>query len=274
VTKQFGRKYLCQIGTLVFDALDVEFRAIKTLNSEPNTLDLVVYNLTPDHRKQLKQNQNLIAKLDAGYTGNIGTVFYGRVRDVHSEYDPPDWITQLSSGDGEQEKQTARINESFAPGTPLPTILTKAAEALGLGVGNIVTQAPLAQFLDGSKQTLHGTVLSGPAARELDRIAHSAGLEWSIQDQIIQFLPLNQPTNEVAVVLTPATGLIGSPTIGNDGIISASALLNSAIIPGRQLHIYSREINVVARCESVAFMGSSAGGDWYADIEAKELEKF
>jgi len=272
MTEQFIRQYRVTVGEIQFDSLDISFKVTKTLTEEPNTVELVIYNLNPDNRAALEQQQKVPVQIEAGYKDAMGVIFLGKVREVWSSYNPPNWVTTLSSGDGEDELQTSRVNKSYGPGTPVTVIIKDVAKGINIEIGNIPIVSPSATLLEATNVFLNGVVLSGPARREFDRLIKSAGLQWSVQDGAFQLLEAGKALIAEAVVITPDTGLIGSPTVGNDGTIKLRALLNSSIIPGKQLTVSCAGLSGFFRCEKVTFEGDSSGGSWYVDVEAKVLK--
>lgn len=271
MTTQFNRQYELQVGEVVSTDLDIQFDIVKTLRKEPNTADITIFNLNPDNRDTLAELEKPVAQLKAGYEGDIKTIFLGDTRSAFSSYEPPDWVTLIEGGDGEDKVSKKRINKTFAPGTPLSVIIQAAATALGLGTGNLAQFLPFAKLVNGGKETINGMTLSGPAARELYRIVRSTGLEYSVQDSTLQFLSAGKSLIDTAVVLTPETGLIGVPTFGNDGVIELRTLLDGDIIPGRQLILESKSFAGTLRAERCQYTGATDGTDWYVDIEATLL---
>ena len=271
MSRQFERQYEIQVGSILFSDLDVSFTVTKTLKPEPNTCDLIVYNLNPDNRKSLDDAESAVVRISAGYTDAVGMIFLGDLREIASTYEPPNWITRLGSGDGETAVRESRINRSFAAGTNLVTVLKKAAEDMGIGAGNLDQLAPSGSLVEAGQEFLNSLTLSGPAAREFDRIARSAGFEFSIQDGAIQLLEAGQTLVDRAYVLTPSSGLIGSPTLGSDGTITFRALLNSDIIPGRQIVLQTETIDERIRAERCTYRGDWGGNDWYIEGEGKAL---
>jgi len=73
---------------------------------------------------------------DAGFAGggSLPLLFGGDLREVQSYREGPDWVTTLSSGDGDVAKKK-RVNKSFGPGTPLKFAIEQVASELGLGLG-------------------------------------------------------------------------------------------------------------------------------------------
>jgi len=270
---QFSRRFRVEVDRIAFDALDINFTAVRTLDKNPNTLELQIYNLNPDHRAYLSAVSNPIVQLSAGYDDNMGVIFLGDVREVSSAQDGgSDWVTTLSSGDGERATRFDRINKSFAAGTPIPTVISSIADELDLGLGNLNEATKKGSMIDAAFETQFGIVVSGSAKRQLTRLTRSAGLEWSVQNGELQVLEAGKTLGTTAVVLTPTTGLIGSPAINNEGVCEFTALLNPNIIPGRQIHIDSATIDSVFRVERVTFYGQSAGGAWYVEVEASEVK--
>jgi hypothetical protein len=234
-------------------------------------MDLTIYNLNEDHRGLIQGTEELVVQLSAGYQDKAGVIYLGDVREVESKYTTPDWITTLGSGDGEKATQFSRVNRSFAAGTKLETVLNAVGQSMGLGEGNLKQVAPQGQLVEAGGEFINGVTVSGQSAREMDRLVRSAGLEWSIQDQTLQLLKAGTTLQDTAIVLTPDTGLIGTPTIGNDGVIEITALMNSDIIPGRQLFVESTVIEANVRAEKCEYAGTTFGTEWYVKIEAREL---
>lgn len=272
MTEQYGRKYSVQIDDIFFDGLDIEFNVVKTLKKEPNTLVLKIYNLEEEKRRAIEEKKNPIVQLSAGYEDNIAVIFLGDVRDAGSAFEVPDWVTTLESGDGERATRFDRVNRAFRAGTSLETILRETAKAMNIGEGNLNRIIKKGRLIEAAAETNNGMVVSGSASREMDRLVRSAGLEWSIQDNTFQVLEAGKTLPGEAVVLTPNTGLIGSPTIDNDGILQFTALLNPEIIPGRQLQVKSLLIDSRFRVERAEYTGTVDGNDWYVSGEAKELK--
>lgn len=321
MTIQYDRRVEVKVDTLDIKGLHASFRVVKTLKKEPNTCELTIYNLTQDHRDQIAQADKPIVEIKAGYNGRetaggalaaaaavtsafgaseesddagFGTIFLGNVRDADSGYEPPTWTTSLESGDGERATRFSRINRSFAAGTSLATVMNEVAKSMQVGIGNAAKKAAEGNLLDAGTEFLNSVTMSGQASKEMDRITKSAGLEWSIQDGVFQLLDPGKPLEDTSIVIKDKTGLIGSPTIGNDGIIRFRTLLNADIVPGRQIELSSKvlgggaDIGVIAdldfglglgaeppvsrfRCERVEYIGSNFDHDFYCDIEATEL---
>jgi hypothetical protein len=176
-------------------------------------------------------------RLSAGYAKTKPTqIFYGQLIHVEHNVVAEDMITTLTTGDGAVAYRTARIQASFGPKTQIDQVLKTLIKALGLRPGN--SQKALADLVKSKFANIYlqGTVLSGPVASQITQLTRSAGLGWSIQDGAVQILDLNPLMSEFAIVLTPETGLIGSPAMSNKGVVSGKCL----IVP-----------DMIGRCRSV-----------------------
>ena len=263
-------------GKAVKQGLDVSFSAEGSLTRAPNTLDLAILNLNPDNRARLQQVEGTaICCLEAGYPGNIGQIFAGTVRTVFSGQEGVDWITSLECSDGSQQLRSKRINTSFPPGTRLKTVLEAVAKATGLELGNVSrTLLDSAAFTNGGKNLgqdfVEGVVVSGSAADEFDSLLQSAGLEWSIQGGEIQILRAGRPLEIPPVLLSTSSGLIGSPEVGQDGVVRFRSLIQPGIVPGRKVQVQSRQINgSVFKVIKTKVIGDMAGTEWYVESEAR-----
>ena len=64
---------------------------------------------------------------------------------------------------------------------------------------------------------------------------------------------------------------MGSPQVGNKGVVRFRSLMQADVFPGRKLRFDSRHVTGDYRCEQVAYVGDTHGADWYCEGEAKAL---
>ena len=122
-----------------------------------------------------------------------------------------------------------------------------------------------------SEKAQAGLTLSGDGKAILDGLAEKQGLEWSIQDNTLQVLAKDGHNGRQAVLLSPATGLVGSPIAreveGGQGV-EFKALIQPKLIPGGLVQIQSRHVSGTFKLRSTAFAGDTHGNDWYAKGKA------
>lgn len=273
----FRRYVALEIDTIrVSPDQRIRFRSTKTYKREPNTCEIKVYNLSPEHRAQLSKVKSPIVKLAAGYgTSDDGLtqLFYGQSIYVKHEVEGADIITTVSTTDGGEQVQKARVNLTFGSGTKTGTVLRRIAATLGLKPGNV---EKIARELDkGAKADIYsqGCAPCGSSAAELSHLLRSCGYDWSIQDQTISIRKVGTAADGFAVVLDPASGLIESPSISNKGVCTGVCLLFKAgagldLVPGRLIRLSSEFVSgqfILAKTEAI---GDNYSDDWYCNFQA------
>jgi hypothetical protein len=274
MTVLFERKVRVQVDDFVIEDLDVAFEIGKSLSAKtPNSAEIRIWNLNAEHRKRLQELEKVYVSLEAGYVGGTSLLFRGDLRDVLSTREGTDWITTITSDSGRRARKR-RILKSFAPGATVEDVLKAAAKAMGVNLGNTAAKTVSAK-IQGTQASkfFNGYALAGAIEAELDRLARSCGLEWSIQDDELQFLDQGMPLQELGIKLSPKTGLIGSPEPGNKGITEARCLMIPDLFPGRRIQIMSEHVTGIYRAETTKHVGDTAGHDWYVDLELRNEER-
>lgn len=276
VTELFSRDWRVTVDGLRLEGMDVAFKVEKSTKKEPNTCELRIWNLSSAHRQQLeglsvkgKNAQGRIrVEIEAGYVGRRHLIFRGDLRRAVTKREGPDLVTEIEGDDGGFSLLRAQVDKSFPAGTPVHYVVQGCARALGVGVGNL---AELASDLrtQGGGTFPTGTVLSGPASVELDRVLRSCGYRWSVQNGVLQLQRPGRALGTVAVLLTSDTGLIGRPSADADGTLSLQALLIPDLYPGARVKLDTEDLKGVYGIEKAVYTGSSHGQEWYADLEVK-----
>ena len=274
MTTLFGREVSLQVADLRLDGFDLSFQITRSLSAKtPNTAEIRVWNLNADHRKHLQELERVYVSLEAGYVGAKSLLFRGDLRDAASTREGPDWITSITS-DAARRARKARIVKSFAPGATVGSVLQDAAKQMGLKLGNSAQRVVEAKIAGTSAtQYFNGYALAGSVEDEIDRIAASCGLEWSVQDDELQFLDYGEPLSQLAVKLTPSTGLIGSPEPGNKGLVDVRCLIIPDLYPGRRVEVQSQHVRGFYRIEVSKHTGQTFARDWYVDLQLKSEQR-
>jgi hypothetical protein len=146
------------------------------------------------------------------------------------------------------------------------TVVRTLAQQMGIGEGNLAT---VTELLGASARA--GTVLHGQAAQELSRLCTQSGLEWSVQDGVLQFLRRGQGLERQAITLDSETGLIGSPERAGWRRIKLKALLQPDLVPGRKIVVDSSTAQGEYRITHVEYSGDTRSEDWHAELTAREI---
>lgn len=270
MSRLFRRVWRVQVGTLATEDLDVAFKVKRTLAATPGTCELTIYNLNADHRRELRPNAagrlRVFCQVDAGFEGTRSMLFRGDTRRIEHKRDGTEWVTVITAGDGEHAIRRARVVAAFAPDTTVASVVRALAQTMGVGEGNLASV--VGRFGASSRA---GTVLHGQAAQELTRICTAAGLEWSVQDGALQLLVRGQALQREAVVLSPETGLLGSPERCGWRKIKLSALLQPDLVPGRRVVVQSSTATGEYRIVEAEYAGETRGEDWNVDLVCRDI---
>ena len=252
-------------------SLRVSFKIVRAINGDPNKAEVSIYNLSQATRSAI-QERDIPTLIEAGYADNLSTLFRGRLTFARHERQGTDWISTFEIGDGISVYQRSRINESFAPSTKIEAVIKRVVEVSGLGSGNVTDVLAKGDFRGKLTEFKKGFAAAGKTLEVLKSLTDSVGLNMSVQDEQVQLLPQGGTNGDDQVLLNAASGLIGSPEIGEDGILDARSLLQGKLSPGRPVRIESSLIDAgFFRIEKVTHFGDIAGNDWYSDIEARAL---
>ena len=266
----FGRKVIVTIGTIQVTDLAMVFDVKKSLKPEPNTCDLTVYNLNPDHRAALEQMKIATVQIEAGYKEGTSILFVGDLRTGVSTHNGVDYETKITTGDGEKAVKTARIKVALKKGAATPDkVLKIIAQALGVGDGNLNDAVTKVKSSGIANNFSEGAVFSGSAFREMNAICRTCGLSWSIQNGKLQILPLKTALQGTAVSVSQSSGMVGAPTVDNDGVLTVKTLLIPDVFPGRLMVLDAQRLKGNYRIESCHYEGQTHGETWYNTIQAK-----
>lgn len=252
--------------------LKVTFKVTKTLKKEPNKAEVAIWNLNSESRATVQQkNQPTI--IEAGYIDNRAQIFSGYLDFAESRKDGRSWVTTLQSGDGSVPFKTARINRSFKGPVKVAEALRAAADAMGVNPGNLLEAVSAGPQRGTSDEFANGIVLSGKSEVQLDKLAKTMGLNWSIQNGQLLFLKAGQFIGEQAQLLAPGTGLIGSPEPGENGVVKVLTFIQPNVDPGNRIEVRSASVNGFFRIEKTEYAGDTGGGSgpWYAALECSPL---
>lgn len=243
----------------------IAFDISKSLIPQPNPISVSVYNLKEENRDRIRRTTDSVI-LRAGYTEEVGpiVVAVGDIVDVVHRNEPPDIITEITAGDGSRTLRTNKQSLTFGEGASAKQILAQVVESAGVALRD-VSGVDDSQFANGFAE-------SGPFPDIMEKLAGKLGVEWSIQNGEVQVTPLDTPTNELGIVVSPETGLIGAPErrtdqgtprspSQKDGWIIRS-LLRPSVEPGMRIALDSKMVKGTFRVTELQHVGDTHGQDW------------
>jgi hypothetical protein len=280
MSRLFGRVVQVSVGqrgqpATLIEGLRIVFKIEKTLEKTPNNATIDIYNLS-EKTRALFEEKNAAIRLTAGYEGSAKDIFIGDIAVATTKRAGPDLITSIEAADGMLSYQTKEADLSFAPGAKVGTILDQLTSAFGLTKGEI-------QGVNLNDQYLNGATFSGKVRDHIDTvIGKQPDLAWSIQDNQLQILPKSKGSTRQAVLLTPETGLVGSPfkrVVVNVDIAkkkegkeqetggTIKSLLNPELVPGRLVRVEAQFLKATQKIEKVTHQGDTHGVSFYSDVE-------
>lgn len=258
----------------------VSFTVEKSLDREPNKATVQIGNLSGSRRKSIENSEEPQLQIRAGYqdAGLQDSIFVGDAHDIYSSRDGANIWTHIEAKDGGQSYRSARLVASFKPGTALATVLNSIARAMGVGVGNTNAIASTATLDSGGNIFSSGLAIEGPAWRSMDSVCRSSGLRWSVQNGTLQLRQRRAPAEVTTVLLSPTTGLIGSPARESkdprtgDITVSATTLIVPGLYPGKVIVLDSSTVTGSWMIHGLRYTGSTVANDWYADLSLRDYD--
>jgi hypothetical protein len=186
-------------------SLRMAFSIQKGATATPNNCSLSVYNASKDTQALLAVIGNIII-LKAGYAEDIGaaTIFTGTISRSLTTREGPDWVTRVEMQDGLLEYRDTKVSVAYERGATALQVLRDLSGRFNLPVRQLPTGLT-------DRQYTNGFAFCGRLRDAMDKVCDFADLEWSIQNRQVQIIRKGGIYRQQAIVLSPDTGLIGSP---------------------------------------------------------------
>jgi hypothetical protein len=234
----------------------------------PNPSVIQIWNLGPESRNLVSKLYNLVI-LQAGYGNNIKTIFKGTITKTITRKNGPDYVTEITAGDGIYATQNSVINTSFSTPTSSSQILTTLVSAMGgQGVSpGLMTAQP-------TKVYQNGIVLSGKVVDLLKQICDDNNINFTIEDQKVVMVPYGGALSADTILISENTGMIGIPEIreqnasGLPALISFKSLLNPDLGSFKPVFVVSKFVNGIYTAAKVTHEGDTWGNEWFTEVEA------
>lgn len=285
MARQYNRVYKLLVqnesSVLQIEGLRITFEVVKDLRGYPNLARIDIYNLSKESRAKIQTEFDEII-FNAGYKGNVKTLFVGKIKNVTHLRQGADTITTVYAGDGQRDFEQSFSSFTLAEGATLGDIINTAVadfkeSALGL-----------VQGIDLSQDKLQGYSASKPTKKILDELATEYNFDWVIEQGAVKLIS-KDAIEDVEFEISAATGMINSPAITEIGA-DVTFLLNPEVLPGRVIKIVSAGANVglsnlqfrardTVRTEAtgrykvvkVTYTGDTHTDDWFSAVVGELL---
>src|SRR5690606_17695590 len=244
----------------------------RDLTRKPNKARVEIWNLSEEKRASLAEALATGAgavsmRISAGYVEpGTSLLFSGEVTSLSVVHGEHDVITTLEGKDARSVLRGSRISKSYAPGTTVEAVVRSVVSALGIGEGNLAGYVT-GLAIDGDRIFREGYAITGTAANALTDLLRPAGLRWSVQGGALEVRRAGSGLDDRAILLAPASGLVGTPQREEKGGISLTALLQPGLTPGAKISVESADVRGGYVIRETVFKGDTRSRDWYAHIK-------
>lgn len=280
--KFWKRQATLQIGSKRFGMDDLYFKfTVPFEDSEKlGTATIEAYNLSPATRNSIKKGMPII--LNAGYEGDIGAIFTGKVSQVSDKHSGTEVITTIAAAEALEEWLSKEVNKTYTAGSKASAIVKDLLNIFGLEVGTME--------LAVDKEYPRGKVCKGKVKNVLTEIVTSdCKSRFLIRNGIVT---INDPKTgtKTGYVLSAESGLLQAAeatdrtetttrqTTVKDGkekqevTYKRECLLNYHLAPADVVKIKSDTLNGNHLIKGGQHTGCP-DGDWKTTIEVQPLSK-
>lgn len=247
------------VGTRFDESLRIAFEVTKKDGSTQNECKIKIYNLSKDSL-ELIRTRNAVIQLYAGYGDVVPLLYKGIITRVTTDYTSGDVIANIESKRGflsiprrdpASTSPLARQVQGYIKRTF--TAQTSLLDGLRVVVGDIKTVAgeyasqiadDLTKVPSTTARAPRALTLSGTPDQVLTSFTGANGLDWWEEDGVIRVVPKGDASREQAFVLSPDSGLIGSPkakisgkTQKASGAVELVCLLNGELRVRRAVQV-------------------------------------
>jgi baseplate hub protein gp41 len=270
---------------LDLSAMKIKFEVKAFDEQSPNNASIRVYNLDPTTVKKIQGEFDTVI-LQAGYQqGLFGTIFKGTIKQYRTgRENATDTYLDILAADNDIGYNFGVVNQTLAAGSTPADVVKASAAAMGVTVG-------YTPKLNGTEY-IRGKVLFGLGRAHANAVAKTAGSTWSVQNGVLQMIPLTGYLPTEAVVLNSGSGMIGIPEITDNGL-HVRCLINPKLAVGGLIKVNNADINKLTqqnakdplafnqyaiqhlanistdglyRVYVIEYTGDTRGDEWFADL--------
>ena len=281
-------------GTRFDEALRIAFEVTKRDGSTQNECKVKLYNVSKDSL-ELVRTRNAVIQLYAGYGEVVPLIYKGIITRVTVDYDKGDVIVNIESKRGfltiprrdPSASPLARQVQGYIKRTfngqvslldGLQTVVSDVQAALGDYAREIA--ADLTKVPTTPARAPRGLTLSGPPQDVLTTYTQANGLDWWEEDGVLRVVPRGDASREQAYLISPDSGLIGSPkaklsgkTQKATGGVELVCLLNGELRARRAIQVQgTRALTGWYLIRKVEHKGDTWATEFYTTVEATPIK--
>lgn len=248
--------------------LRVDFDIELTKSRDANKATISIFNLSEDTRNKISKRNGYVS-LSAGYQNNLLEIFTGDISKVTHKKDGTEFITEIKAEDGRALMSRARIALMLTFDVTFERAVDEVLSAGGFNRGNVDSAISTLRSRGHKFPTYpEGITLFGKCSDMLERLFRDANLRWSLQSGQVLVLDKRLDSASRVIKISKASGLLGTPEVGDKGKMTVETQLQGRIKPGIDYVLHSRMFDGRYRADKVRHVGSTFGTDWKTVIES------
>lgn len=266
-------------SSYIFTKHQIRFTINMSDKPSPNIGSVTLFNLDNTLMDYLKGNSgnNLVCILEAGDNDQgLKQIYKGTVSKVDIQESDTENFAKITITDGGLNVKSAYSVRGYPKGTPYKTIIKDLAGDLKLPLGTL-------EGVGGN--TPSPLNLMGGTHSILERQLLQQGIDYSIQNSVINILPQFYRKAQEVSIITAKTGLLGriTPIVNDAGSTSITqssdsesvgfrCLLDGSLSPTETVYLQDREYDGAYKITSVSFHGDYEGNMWFCECIAKPTQ--
>lgn len=225
-----------------------------------------LFNLTPTTVNEIDRDREDIpdVRVLAGYDGALELLVQGVVRRLEKKRKGIDRFVRVHLDDylGSEKARRAVTSQTWEGAVWVGELIEHAvSEDMELDIG------PLEGVLPQSDQ-VEDFSWSGKSVDLLEVLLYPRGVDWYVEGETVLFTSRYRPDDDApALIVSPRTGMIGSPTVGENGRARATTFLNPVYQIGRRVRLESEFVNTDYRLAGVRHRGNNRRGPFVSELE-------
>ena len=287
MTERFLRSVRVTIGdgdsALKVERLFIRFQLRREATATPVEGHVDVFNLNESNETRVRE-AGLRIQVDAGYGDDLSRILDGSVRRVERVREGLDRVTRVHVGGkkGKGAKAGPAFMRAYEGDVTVRTIVADGVAVLGLELGS------LDPIPEDEVETNYR--YNGPARDMLTTLLYERGIEWYNDDGVARFSGPGKTLDDRpdGVTISERTGMLGTPTVTEDGI-RVKSLLNAKLRLDTKFRVVSAVLDNAASGDAtnqraaevegafwkVVFVeheGDNRGGGFMTLVEGRPIE--
>lgn len=242
--------------------LYIRFRVKREATATPAEGEIDIYNLNESNETRIRERAERIL-LEAGYENRLDTIFDGVIRRVERQREGLDRIVRIHVGgkiSNSKAQHRSIFNRTYQGTWLVRGIIRDAVEHLGLELGDM--------SLIPSDAVETDFKYNGATQLMMQERLRPLGIEWYEENGVVRFSRFGRTGDDRGggVVISERTGMIGVPTVTDDGI-RVTSLLDARIHLDTRISIESAVLNQAASGDAINERAAELDGGFWKVIE-------